>query len=96
MKPLGPTAAAWAVRYARNPSISERVFRRQTAPTVARCAAQGIAYACTNDADSLLYDLLVGAIDDCKTPERTRHTARDDQDVTIPSPSAAMSGQVTA
>ena len=93
---LAPTAATWAGRYTRNLSISERVFRRQTAPTVVRYAVQGIAYACTSDADSLLHDLLVGAIDDCKTPERPRHTARDDQDVTIPSPSAAMSGQITA
>ena len=64
---LAPTAAAWARRYTRNLSISERAFRRQTAPTVVRYAVQGIAHACIRDADSLLHDLLVGAIEDCTT-----------------------------
>ena len=65
---LAPTAATWARRYTRNLSISERAFRRQTAPTVVRYAVQGIAYACICDADSRLYDLLVGAIGDCDAP----------------------------
>ena len=97
---LAPTAATWAVRYTGNLSISERAFRRQTAPTVVRYAVQGIAYASICDADSRLYDLLAGAIEDCSgpgTPKRTRRRGRDDQAITTSSPIAAMSsGLVTA
>ncbi len=64
---LAPDAARWARRYTCNLSISEWAFRRQTAPTVVRYAVQGIAYACICDADALLHDLLVGAIEDCNT-----------------------------
>ena len=100
---LAPTAATWARRHTRNLSISERAFRRQTAPTVVRYAVQGIACACICDADSLLRDLLVGAVEDCKTvhtPERRCRPARG-RVATTWSPSAAkaaatFSGQITA
>ena len=64
---LAPATAAWACGFTRDLSISQRAFRRQTAPTVVRTAVQGIALACIPDPDALLKDLLVGAIEDCKT-----------------------------
>ena len=64
---LAPATAVWACGFTRNLSISHRVFRRQTAPTVVRDAVQGIAHACIPNPDALLQDLLVGAIEDCKT-----------------------------
>lgn len=62
---LAPAAATWASRYSRELHISQKAFRRQTAPTIVRYAVQGIAHACTPDPDSLLRGLLVGAIADC-------------------------------
>ena len=67
---LAPAAATWARRYARGRSISQRAFRRQAAPTIVRYAVQGIAHACVPNPDELLHDLLVGAIEDARTPER--------------------------
>ena len=64
---LAPGAATWASRYTRNRLISQRTFRRQTAPTIVRYAVQGIACACISNPDSLLHDLLVGAIEDCRS-----------------------------
>jgi hypothetical protein len=101
---LAPVAATWARRYTRNLAISHRAFRRQTAPTIVRYAVQGIAHACIPDPDPVLRDLLVGAIEDCKTlhtPEHRDRTARDGQVPTTWSPSAAkaagtLSGQITA
>ena len=63
---LAPHAATWASRYTRNLRTSQRTFRRHTAPTIVRYAVQGIARACIPQPDSVLRDLLVGAIDDCK------------------------------
>ena len=101
---LAPEAATWACRYTRNLSISQRAFRRQTAPTIVRYAVQGIARACIPNPDSLLHDQLVGAIEDCKTvhtPERPCRPARSGRVATTWSPSAAkaaatFSGQITA
>jgi hypothetical protein len=101
---LAPGAATWAQRYTGNVSISHRAFRRQAAPTVVRYAVQGIAHACVPDRDSLLHDLLVGAIEDCKalhTSERRCRTRRNGQVTTTWSPSAAnvaamLSGEITA
>ena len=101
---LAPGAATWACRYTRNHSISQRAFRRQTAPTIVRYAVQGIARACIPNPDALLHDVLVGAIEDCTTlhaPEPRRRTARNGQVATTWSPSAAkaaatLSGQITA
>ena len=91
---LAPGAATWAQRYIRNVSISHRAFRRQATPTIVRYAVQGIAHACIPDPESLLHDLLVGAIEDCQT-------CRNGQVATTGSPSAAkaaatLSGQITA
>jgi hypothetical protein len=63
---LAPEAARWAERYTRGLSISPKVFRRQTAPSIVRYAVRGIARACVPDPDTLLHDLLAGAIADCK------------------------------
>jgi len=67
---LAPAAATWARRYTPGRSISQRAFRRQAAPTIVRYAVQGIAHACVPNPDALLHDLLVGAIEDARTPER--------------------------
>lgn len=64
---LAPDAARWAERYTRGLSISPKVFRRQTAPSIVRYAVRGIARACVPDPDALLRDLLAGAIAECKT-----------------------------
>jgi hypothetical protein len=101
---LAPEAATWAHRYTRHLSISQRAFRRRTAPTIVRYAVQGIAHACIPDPDSLLHDLLVGAIKDCQTVHTTepgRHTAGTDRVATTRSPSeahaaATLSGQTSA
>ena len=71
-----PAAAAWARRHGRDTRVSERVFRRQTAPAVVGCAVAGIARACAADPAQMLRDLLAGAIEDVRpycTPE-TEHT----------------------
>ena len=62
---VAPRAAAWARRFMRNVSISPRMFRRDVAPSIVRYAVQGVAHACVADPDSLLHDMLVGAIADC-------------------------------
>jgi hypothetical protein len=63
-----PGAARWAYGYTRHLVISHRAFRHQAAPTVVRYAVQGIAHACIADPDTVLRGLLVGAIEDCRTP----------------------------
>jgi hypothetical protein len=76
---LAPGAAKWAYRYTSNLTISQRAFRRRAAPAIVRCAVQGIARACAPNADAVLHDLLVGAIEDCKTvtsPPRVRVAAQ--------------------
>lgn len=101
---LAPAAATWAHRYTGNLSTSQRVFRRWAAPTIVRYAVQGIARACIPDPDSLLHELLVGAIEDCESvrpPEQRPRSTDTDQAATTPSPSGAdaapdMSGQITA
>ena len=97
---LAPGAATWARRFTHNIPISHRAFRRQAAPAIVRYAVQGIAHACVADPDSLLHDLLVGAIEDCTTshaPEPRCRTSRDGEVATTWSPTAAtVSGQITA
>jgi hypothetical protein len=101
---VAPGAATWAHRFTHNISISHRAFRRQAAPAIVRYAVQGIAHACIADPDSLLHDLLVGAIEDCTTspaPEPRYRTPRHGEVATTRSPRAAtaaatVSGQITA
>jgi len=61
-----PAAAAWAHNYTRDIAISRRTFRGQAAPAIVGSAVQGIAQNCP-DPDPVLRDLLVGAIEDCRT-----------------------------
>jgi hypothetical protein len=73
-----PGVAGWAPRYTRNIAVSRRAFRRQTAPAIVGYAVQGIAWACVPDSDSLLHDLLVGAIEEFQawcTPDWPRSAA---------------------
>jgi hypothetical protein len=63
-----PHAAQWANQFTSNvrtTTISEKRFRRHTAPAIVRDAALGIAHACVSDPDKMLHDLLVKAIDEC-------------------------------
>jgi hypothetical protein len=69
-----PAAAHWAAQFTsaiRTPTISEKRFRRRTAPAIVRDAAQGIAQACVPDPDTMLRALLVQAIENCAS--FTRH-----------------------
>jgi hypothetical protein len=59
-----PGAEAAARRYSRGIVTSKRVFRRQTAPAIVRCAVEGIAQACVDDTDRLLVELLTDVIDE--------------------------------
>lgn len=59
-----PDAARWARRLTATTGIRTRRFHR-AAPGIVRSATEGIAFACVPDPDTLLYDLLAGAIDDC-------------------------------
>ena len=71
-----PAAAAWAMRHGREGRrVSERVFRRQTAPAVVGCAVAGIARSIGTDPDRLLRELLAGAIGDCRrfAPQKGEH-----------------------
>ena len=71
-----PAAAAWAMRHGREGRrVSERVFRRQTAPAVVGCAVAGIARSIGTDPDRLLRELLAGAIGDCSrfAPQKGEH-----------------------
>jgi hypothetical protein len=61
-----PLAARWAARFASGFSSSPKGFRRQAAPSTVRYAVDGIAKACIADPDTLLRELLVGAIADCQ------------------------------
>jgi len=60
-----PHASRWARRFTQELGTAPKDFRRHGAPSVVRHAVVGIAEACVPDPDSMLYDLLVGAIDDC-------------------------------
>jgi hypothetical protein len=66
-----PAAERWARQFerriGRKPRVSIKGFRRYAAPNTVRCAVEGIALACVRDADDRLYELLVQAIDDCRT-----------------------------
>jgi hypothetical protein len=61
-----PHAARWAEQFASGISLTAKGFRRQAAPSTVRYAVDGIARACVTDPDTMLRDLLAGAIDDCQ------------------------------
>lgn len=73
-----PDSLAWARRYARDARVSERVFRRQTAPHIVAYAVEGIAVSCTDGRATHLVDLLRAGIGDVRSrvpaPEPVAHT----------------------
>lgn len=68
-----PDAEAWARRYAPESRVSERTFRRQTAPHIVAYAVEGIAVACVPDAPARLVALLEECI--AETAALTRAAA---------------------
>lgn len=62
-----PEAHTWACRYIRDTRVSERVFRRQTAPHIVAYAVEGIAVACVDDPAGHLVELLRSAVADVRT-----------------------------
>jgi hypothetical protein len=67
-----PQAARWAGDFARELPASPKAFRRHGAPSIVLYAVDGIAQACIADPDALLRELLVAAIEECRTHVRTR------------------------
>jgi hypothetical protein len=61
-----PQAAAWLKGCDPPPRVHRRLFARQTAPAIVRCAVDGIAHPGVPDHDRLLAQLLVDAIADCR------------------------------
>ena len=53
-----PDAHAWAERYARDVVVSDRTYRRQTAPHTVAYAVEGLAVACVDDVPDRLVRLL--------------------------------------
>jgi hypothetical protein len=70
-----PQAAEWAYQFTSGVRPSHKGFRQQAAPTIVQDAVQGIAQACIPDADGMLHDLLVQAIDVCAAWVRRDRTA---------------------
>jgi hypothetical protein len=60
-----PDAAQWARGFTRGIAISPKAFRRRSAPATVHGAVKGIALACVPQPDTMLYDLLTGAIGEC-------------------------------
>ncbi|MEU7742662.1 hypothetical protein [Nonomuraea sp. NPDC049158] len=63
---LVPHAAEQARRFSRAARITEKGFRRYAAPNAVQLSVVGIVQACIPDPDTLLRDLLTGAIADCE------------------------------
>ncbi|WP_240506692.1 hypothetical protein [Thermoactinospora rubra] len=74
-----PLAAEYARKFSRAARITEKGFRRYAAPNAVQLSVVGIAQACVSDPDSMLRDLLAGAIADCaalvKAPPARRPVA---------------------
>ena len=63
-----PATERWAREFVSSMgSWSRSKFSDRTAETIIRVSVQGIAEACVPDPDDRLYELLAGAIDDCKS-----------------------------
>lgn len=60
-----PLAYTWARQFARSSRVSRRGFKRHAAPTIVRCAVQGIATACVDDSDRRMEQLLRSTIAYC-------------------------------
>ena len=75
-----PDAHAWAERYARDAVVSERTYRRQTAPHTVAYAVEGLAVACVPDVADRLVALLTEVIEDVAgRVERPRRELSFDQ-----------------
>ncbi|SDP55191.1 hypothetical protein SAMN04489867_2889 [Pedococcus dokdonensis] len=59
-----PDAQVWAQRYARGAVVSERTYRRQTAPHTVAYAVEGLAVACVPDVPDRLVTLLEQVVAD--------------------------------
>ena len=59
-----PDAHTWAERYARGAVVSERTYRRQTAPHTVSYAVEGLAVACVPDVADRLVRLLEESVAD--------------------------------
>ena len=70
-----PEAHAWAGRYAREAVVSERTYRRQTAPHTVAYAVEGLAVACVDDVADRLVALLEETVADVGS--RVGQTASD-------------------
>jgi len=71
---LVPGAVAWVRRLAISPRITPRVFADRSAPTMIRCAVNGIVEGTAPDRDRRLRALLEVAIDTCSSPEQAART----------------------
>ncbi|MEO6789652.1 MAG: hypothetical protein ABI249_05515 [Ornithinibacter sp.] len=89
-----PGATAWAKRYSSSDLVSERTFRRRTAPHIVRYAVDGLALACTDDAHDRLVALLADTIADVSTrcPDTTGLREEGDQ---APEPARSTRSRVT-
>ena len=59
-----PDARAWAERYSRGAVVTERTYRRQTAPHTVMYAVDGLAVACAGDVPDRLVSLLEETVAD--------------------------------
>jgi hypothetical protein len=91
-----PQAARWARSFNHDMRTTAKGFHRHGAPNTVRHAVVGIAHACIPDPDTMLRDLLVGAIEDCAPRTATaepRHSSLPDP--AAPEGPAASTGRLT-
>lgn len=62
-----PEARRWALRFGKDGQVSERTFRRQTAPHLVAFSVEGISVACVDDVPARLVALLSSTIRDAAT-----------------------------
>jgi hypothetical protein len=67
---LVPGAVAWVDRLGFRGRTSEKTFRQRSAPTMIRCAVQGVAATESSDCDQRLRALLEAGIAACPAPRR--------------------------
>ena len=92
-----PEASVWAERYARTTNVSERTYRRQTAPHTVAYAVEGIALACVDRPADHLVDLLSGTIADVRARVRAAEAqgaeaAAEAQPTEAPAPPPSRAG----
>ena len=71
---LVPGAVAWIERLGVRRRISTKVFAKRCAPTIVRCAVDGVVASDRPDADRLLRALLEAGIAACPAPDPDRAT----------------------